>query len=239
MRVSLFLSLISLILVACEDDICDSIVSYDSGWRQYDVYLSVRCGIFQFDGAKENSPQIKINKILMSEFHKDEAHILKTLSEAMATGLSSYRGELRAESDVYISTPSYFSVKNKIYYYNNGAHGEIYEKGYNFKISADGSVNIVQLSELFEKDKDWLTPVLLKSVKKLAEKYGTNAFWKSDNIESEIATNPDKAEYIHSFVYTQRDTLILIFNPLSLMPNVSGMPTIEISVKDLPFFKGL
>lgn len=61
-------------LAACsEDDITDPVVSYDSGWRRYNVSLSVRCGIFQFEDTEENSPQAKINKMLLAEFSESEA----------------------------------------------------------------------------------------------------------------------------------------------------------------------
>ena len=79
---NIFLVLFATIfLAACgEENITDPVVFYDSGWRQYNVSMSVRCGIFQFEDAAENSPQEKINKMLLDEFHKNEAHILKTLT---------------------------------------------------------------------------------------------------------------------------------------------------------------
>lgn len=227
-------------LAACsEDDITDPVVSYDSGWRRYNVSLSVRCGIFQFEDTEENSPQAKINKMLLAEFSESEAHILKTLADTVASDFPPYRGELRATSELYMCTSMLVSVKNKIYYYNNGAHGEICESGLNFKILPNGEVKRLQLSDLFDNSEDWLTPLLLESIKALKKEYGADSFWEKDSIESAIATSPDKPKYIHSFVYTGRGTLILIFNALSLMPNAAGMPTVEISTKGLPFYKGI
>ena len=240
---NIFLVLFATIfLAACgEENITDPVVFYDSGWRQYNVSMSVRCGIFQFEDAGENSPQEKINKMLLDEFHKNEAHILKTLTETAVSEFPSYRGELRGTSELYMCTPEVVSVKNKMYYYNNGAHGEIYETGLNFRILPDGSVKLMRLSDLFDNSKDWLTPLLIRAVRGLKREYGAEAFWdgSASEIEAEISTSPDKPKYIHSFVYTGRDTLILIFNELSLMPNAQGMPIVEISTEDLPYYKGI
>lgn len=239
----IFLALVaSIFLAGCgEEDITDPVVFYDSGWRQYNVSMSVRCGIFQFEEAAENSPQEKINKMLLDEFRKSEAHILKTLTETAASEFPSYRGELRATSELYMCTPAIVSVKNKMYYYNNGAHGEICETGLNFRIFPDGEVKLINLSDLFDNTQDWLTPLLIRAVRGLKREYGAEAFWDGSaaEIEAEISTSPDKPKYIHSFVYTGRGTLILIFNELSLMPNAQGMPTIEIPVADLPYYKGI
>ena len=92
---NIFLVLFATIfLAACgEENITDPVVFYDSGWRQYNVSMSVRCGIFQFEDAAENSPQEKINKIgssmnsasaNLSAFDKMEAKANKMLDEASA-----------------------------------------------------------------------------------------------------------------------------------------------------------
>ena len=117
----------------------------------------------------------------------------------------------------------------------------IYETGLNFRILPDASVKLMRLSDLFDNSKDWLTPLLIRAVRGLKREYGAEAFWdgSASEIEAEISTGPDKPKYIHSFVYTGRDTLILIFNELSLMPNAQGMPIVEISTEDLPHYKGI
>ena len=190
---NIFLVLFATIfLAACgEENITDPVVFYDSGWRQYNVSMSVRCGIFQFEDAGENSPQEKINKMLLDEFHKNEAHILKTLTETAVSEFPSYRGELRGTSELYMCTPEVVSVKNKMYYYNNGAHGEIYETGLNFRILPDGSVKLMHLSDLFDNSKDWLTPLLIRRGSFLGRKRLRN---RSGNFHQ-----PRQAE-IHTFI---------------------------------------
>jgi len=208
--------------------------------KYYSVNLKVYSRLFQFEDAKENSAQDKINKIIFAEFKDYENFILTRFHEYTKDSDSpNYSGELLAGSEVHINTTHFLSIKNKYYCYNHGAHGSICESGMNFSISPNGEVKQLKLSDIFDSTKDYLTPLLMLSIQKLKAKYGENAFWNgSKNLETEILGNPEKEKYFNSFLISDKDTLILIFEALSIMPNVHGMPTIEIPIKELNFYKG-
>ena len=239
-----YLLLSSLLFVsACSEHIEpeDPILSMDDcSVKGYEVYLKVCCNIFQFEEPIENSLQDKINKIIFAQYQDYENFILTRFREYTSTSdAPNYRGELRAISQVYINTPTFLSLKNRYYCYNHGAHGNISESGMNFKILPNGEIKQLKLSDIFDSSKDYLTPLLKLSIKKLKAKYKEEAFWNNGkNIEEEILGNPEKEKYFNSFLISDKDTLILIFEALSIMPNVHGMPTIEIPIKELNYYKG-
>lgn len=239
-----YLLLSSLLFVsACSEksEQVDPLLSLETcSVKGYGVSLEVRCDIFQFEEPAKDSPQEKINKIIFAEFADYENFILTRFREYTSTSdAPNYRGELRAISQVYINTPTFLSLKNRYYCYNHGAHGNIRESGMNFKILPNGEIKQLKLSDIFDSSKDYLTPLLKLSIKKLKAKYKEEAFWNNGkNIEEEILGNPEKEKYFNSFLISDKDTLILIFEALSIMPNVHGMPTIEIPIKELNYYKG-
>ena len=232
-----------IILVACSDKSNqeDPILSMnDCSVKGYSVNLDVCCNIFQFENPQENSPQDKINKIIFDEYADYENFILTRFREFTANSDSpNYTGELRATSEVFINKPNFLSIKNRYYYYNHGAHGNIKESGMNFKILPNGEIKQLKISDVFDTSKDYLTPLIKLSIKKFKAKYGKDAFWdEMQNIEAEVLEDPVKEKYINSFIISNRNSLIFIFEALSFMPNVYGMPTIEIPIKELSFYKG-
>lgn len=63
--------------------------------------------------------------------------------------------------------------------------------------------------------------------------------WDNSTIEDGIKTKENKFEYyFHSFVITERDSIILIFQSLSIASNVAGYPSVEIPLKELPYYNG-
>ncbi len=219
----------------------EPILSYTDGHTGYMINLYVINDIFQYAEPAKNSPQEKINKLLLSEFEDYEKWVLESFRETAKQEKPFYRGELRAMSEVYINEANFLSVKNRIYAFNNGAHGVIKEQGRNFKILPNGNVVEIKLADLFQADKPWLEELLKTSIMHLAKKYGEDSFWDSDaqKVIDEALKSDKKKNYINSFVLTKNDTIILIFEPLSLMPNIHGMPIIEIPTKEIKFYKGV
>ncbi len=223
------------------DDNIDTIVNYNEGDYQYDISLTVRRGIFQYENPTKGSPQEKINKLLLAEFADYEQWLLRNFRENAESENPNYRGELRANSQVLVNEPNFLSVINKIYVHN-GEGASINKYGQNFKILPSGKVKEIKLSDLFETDKNWLDALLITAIEHIGKKYGESALWTNSIKKAQneaLKSGEMKSKYINSFALTKNDTIILIFESLSLMPNAYGMPTIEIPTKELKFYKGI
>lgn len=231
-RIALFiLSCFTLLTFATPSTSKVPIYNFDGGWLKEDNKIIIRCDIFQFPQA--DSYKKKINEIMMTEFRE-------SISFAKNQKTPEYfKPEIRARSKVYINNSKLFSAWNKVYcsYYNIFPKAYVKDQTVNLQILPNGDVKEIKIEELFDKNSDWQTALLLKGVELLKKQ--KFEFWDNAKIENEIKNREEKWEfYFYSFVITNRNSIVLIYQSLSLAPNVAGYPSVEIPLSELPNYNG-
>ncbi len=227
---------------------------FNEGWRTYSYTANIICGIFQFENAKENSPQAKLNAKLLETFLEYEAETVEALDTIRKNQLAEkgfphspfFTGEIKGTSEVYLNKDNIFSAKNEIYYHRG--HGAfVSEEGINYKILKSDEIEKIEIEDLFVAGENWLDALLLEAINTIKETGEEKYLWDSDakvaiagilSYEKEDRTMSKQEYYISSFALKE-DSLILIMQSLSIMPNSAGYPIIEIPFKRIKHLKEL
>lgn len=229
----IYIATLALLNFSCSREKDCHICDFDGGWLKENEPCIIRCDIFQFKDVSKSSYKEKINKIQMTEFFDT----LKFVKEKKHP--NTFTPEVRARSKFYVNNSKLFSAWNEIYYhyYHLFPKAAVSENTINLRISPNGDVIPIKISDLFYSGKDWQTELLLKGIELLKkQKFIT---WNNSTIEDEIKSKVNEFEYyFYSFVITERDSIVLIFQSLSIAPNVEGYPSIEIPLKELPHYNG-
>ncbi|MFI3291716.1 MAG: hypothetical protein R3Y46_07555 [Opitutales bacterium] len=244
------LSLATLNTYASQEKEVD-IYEYEGGWRRYEYNINIECGIFQFKEVKANSAKEKLNAKLLETFLKLEAdareNCLKTanrepLDDDDIPYKFFYRGDIRGRSYVYINKANLFSARNEIYC-ERGMGAFVRQEGINYKILENGEIEKIEIEDLFIAGENCLDPLLIEAVNTLNE----DKLWDSDakaaieeilNFKREEGEMTKQEYYIYSFALKE-DSLVLIIQSMSLMPNAGGYPIVEIPFKKIKHLKDL
>ncbi len=198
--------------------------------------IETSCDVFLFDNVEKNSVFEQINNVQMREVNE-----LKTFISSKKAP-KDWVSTIKATGKVYRNDGKIFSSWNTILYeyYDMFPKAGISEHTINLAILPNGKVKEIKISDLFEPNKNWQTPLLLKGIE-LLQKQGFE-FWDKtpDSIIKDIKSGKsDFNYYFYSFVITDKNSIIIIFQSLSLAPNSEGYPSVEIPIKDLKFYKGI
>ncbi len=198
--------------------------------------IDVLCDIFLFDDVGNSSVFEQINNAQMCEVN-ELVTFISTKKKVPADWVS----KIKATGKVYQNSSKIFSAWNSIFYeyYDLFPKAGVSEHTVNLAILPNGNVREIKISELFESGKNWQIPLLLKGIELLKTRF---QFWdKSPNsiIKDIKSGKRDFDYYFYSFVLTDKNSIIVIFQSLALAPNLAGYPSVEIPIKDLQFYKGL
>jgi len=151
---------------------------------------------------------------------------------------SSFVPSVKASCEVFANNERFFSAKTEILYeyYDLFPKAAVEESTINLRLMPDGKIENLKIGDLFEPNTQWQIGLLLKGIEYL--KKGGFSFWDNSTIENEIKSGKNPFDYyFYSFVLTKRNSIIIIFQSLSIAPNAAGYPSVEIPLGDIPFLK--
>ncbi len=199
--------------------------------------IDVSCDIPLFADVDKGSVFEQINNAQMQEVNE-----LTTFISTKQKVPADWFSKIKATGKVYQNNSKIFSAWNSIFYeyYDSFPKASISEHTVNLAISPDGKIREIKISDLFENDKNWQMPLLLKGIE-LLQKQGFEFWDKTPGliIKDIKSGKSDFNYYFYSFVLTDKNSIIIIFQSLALAPNSEGYPSVEISIKDLKFYKGI
>ncbi len=194
--------------------------------------VNVESDIFQFANTEQSSQKAEINRLLMKPLEDAKRFVVSHKSP------SSFIPSIKANCKVFANNERFFSAKTEILYeyYDLFPKAAIEESTINLRLLPDGKIENLKIGDLFEPNSQWQTQLLLKGIEYL--KKSGFSFWDNSTIENEIKSEKNPFDYyFYSFVLTERNSIIIIFQSLSIAPNAAGYPSVEIPLDDIPFLK--
>lgn len=197
-----------------------------------EVEVNIESDIFQFANTEQSSQKAEINRLLMKPLEDVKRFVLSHESP------SHFVPSIKASCKVFANNERFFSAKTEILYeyYDLFPKAAIEESTINLRLLPDGKIENLKIGDLFEPNSQWQTQLLLKGIEYL--KKSGFSFWDNSTIENEIKSEKNPFDYyFYSFVLTERNSIIIIFQSLSIAPNAAGYPSVEIPLDDIPFLK--
>ena len=227
-----------LLLTACNTDHPVSVEPEDTGntpapnydeimsMIQYDDHYSVSIHYPRFYGKQE------INESIYKLVLEIKENFLNAMSEAKMSAENKEAGmkfELNVEYNSFSYNQNIKSVQFEVRTYLGGAHDDIniITKIYNKEAKE------IELSELFQKDSDYLNILSQKSREYLRENETLKQY---DYFEEELfeeGTSP-KEENFTNYVL-KPEALTIFFAPYAIAPWAFGTISVDIPLKDIPF----
>lgn len=197
-----------------------------------EVEVNVESDIFQFTNTEQSPQKTEINRLLMKPLEDVKRFVVSHKSH------SSFIPSIKANCKVFANNERFFSAKTEILYeyYDLFPKAAVEESTINLRLLPDGKIENLKIDDFFEPNTQWQTQLLLKGIEYL--KKSGFSFWDNSTIENEIKSEKNPFDYyFYSFVLTERNSIIIIFQSLSIAPNAAGYPSVEIPLDDIPFLK--
>lgn len=194
--------------------------------------INVEADIFRFENTEQSPQKTEINRLLMKPLEDVKRFVLSHESP------SHFVPSIKASCKVFANNKRFFSAKTEILYeyYDLFPKAAIEESTINLRLLPDGKIENLKIDDFFEPNTQWQTQLLLKGIEYL--KKSGFSFWDNSTIENEIKSEKETFDYyFYSFVLTERNSIIIIFQSLSISPNAVGYPSVEIPLDDIPFLK--
>lgn len=194
--------------------------------------VNIETNIFQFTNMEQSPQKTEINRLLIKPLEEAKRFVASHKSP------SSFVPSVKASCEVFANNERFFSAKTEILYeyYDLFPKAAVEESTINLRLMPDGKIENLKIGDLFEPNTQWQIGLLLKGIEYL--KKGGFSFWDNSTIENEIKSGKNPFDYyFYSFVLTKRNSIIIIFQSLSIAPNAAGYPSVEIPLGDIPFLK--